>query len=93
MLAGLRPGTNAEEGPGLTVTKPGSGSWLKMEFDCEGLRRLLGKVRAARRAGSGARGPWGRFHPWQGYLAVFPPPILGLGAAKPAAFTWIAPPL
>lgn len=63
VLAGLRPGTNAEESPGPTVVEPGSGAWLKMEFDCEGLRRLLGKVRVARRAGPGARGPWGRFHP------------------------------
>lgn len=43
------------------VAEPDAGTRLEMEFDCEGLRRLLGKVRAARRARAGARpqGVWG----------------------------------
>lgn len=59
-LGGLRPGVGPEGGPRAGVTEPGSGRWMEMEFDCEGLRRLLGKVRAARWAGSGAPGCRGR---------------------------------
>ena len=47
---------SAEGDSGLGVSEPDSLFWLEMEFNSEGLRRLLGKVRPARRAGSGAPG-------------------------------------
>lgn len=59
-LGGLRPGAATEGGPRAGAAEPGSGTWMEMEFDCEGLRRLLRKVQAARRAGSGAPGCRGR---------------------------------
>lgn len=62
VLGGRRPGTGGAEGPGAGVRQAGSGTGLEMEFDCERLRRLLGKVRAARRPGLGLR-----------VLGAFPP--------------------
>lgn len=59
-LGGHRLAVATEGGPRAGAAEPGSGTWMEMEFDCEGLRRLLGKVRAARRAGSGAPGCRGR---------------------------------
>ena len=52
---------------GAGVAEPVSRSWLEMEFDSEALRRLLGKVRAAGRAGSGAPGSRG-VRPWPAYF-------------------------
>ena len=57
---------SAEGDPGAGVAEPASRSWLEMEFDSEALRRLLGKVRAAGRAGSGASGSRG-VRPWPAY--------------------------
>lgn len=58
---------SAEGDPGAGVAEPASWSWLEMEFDSEALRRLLGKVRAAGRAGSGAPGSRG-VRPWPAYF-------------------------
>lgn len=58
---------SAEGDPGAGVAEPVSRSWLEMEFDSEALRRLLGKVRAAGQAVSGAPGSRG-VRPWPAYF-------------------------
>lgn len=44
---GRRPGAGGRGGRRARVSESDWGTRLEMEFDCEALRRLLGKVRAA----------------------------------------------